>query len=309
MAAAGGLVWGVPAAGTARDVASGQAGESGPPPAFRPPHSRVFASPAEFDAAVGRAGPVSARLGELCGGAGSPAPVPAAQPLRPRAAVVPHHLVGGHLPAGLFAYLAADPPATLVIIGPDHLNAGPPVATSTAPWITAAGPVEADRALIAELIRAGLAEEAWTVVDQEHSVGALVPLIRYYLPEARVVPLVLRGDLDYRRAVALGQGLGASGGERLFVLASVDFSHYLTPAEAARRDAMTLAALTRGDWDALFAMGPHHLDSAPALAALFAFAGCLDHPGFSVAAHTDASVHLGDPDLSETTSYFLLLVP
>lgn len=292
IAVAGALLW----AGPLDDPALQSGAATG---VDRPPHSRSFITPAEFDAAVGRVGPVFRRLEEL------PAP---------RAAVVPHHLVGGLFPAGLFAYLAGDPPATIVIIGPDHRNSGPPVSTSAARWLTPAGPVEADSRLIAELIASGSAEEAWAVLDHEHAVGGLVPLIRHYLPETRVVPLALRGDLDYQRAVALGYRLAelaesADGGRDLFVLASVDFSHYLPPDEAARRDEITLAALGRGDWDTLFALGPNHLDSAPALAALFAFTGTIDAPEFAVAGHADAAGLLGDPDLPETTTYFLLIAP
>jgi AmmeMemoRadiSam system protein B len=227
--------------------------------------------------------------------------------------------VAGHLAAGLFAYLAVDPPGVIIIAGPDHFNRGPPVGTSRASWQTAGGLVEPHLETIDGLIEAGLAREVRAVLEGEHSVGALMPLIKLYLPRARVVPLTLRGDVTFEQAAALGRHLavafsapsrGAGGPtERIVFVASVDFSHYLPKGEADARDALTLGALERGEWGALFAFGPHHLDSAASLAAAFAFAGYLDDPRFRMIAHINSATVLGRPGLQETTSYLLLTIP
>jgi hypothetical protein len=41
----------------------------------------------------------------------------------------------------------------------------------------------------------------------------------------------------------------------------------------------------------------------------FAFAGSVEKPRFAVVAHTNSATLLGRPDLAETTSHYLLLVP
>jgi AmmeMemoRadiSam system protein B len=234
--------------------------------------------------------------------------------------VVPHHLVAGHLAAGALAYLAVEPPATVIIIGPDHFRAGPRVGTSLGVWRTAAGVVEPESDLVAALLLGGMAEEAWRAQEGEHSVGALVPFVRSLLPGARVVPVTVRGDLGYEEAVALGKwlrewaddrGKGGAGVRpgRVVVVASVDFSHYLDRREAEKRDVRTITALEGGDWAALFGMGSEYLDSPASLAAAFAFAGSVKRPRFTVVAHTNSATLLGRPDLAETTSHFFLLAP
>jgi AmmeMemoRadiSam system protein B len=234
--------------------------------------------------------------------------------------VVPHHLVAGHLVAGALAYLAVEPPATVIIVGPDHFRAGPRVGTSLGVWRTAGGVVEPESDLVAALLLGGMAEEAWRAQEGEHSVGALVPFVRSLLPGARVVPITVRGDLSYEEAVALGKWLrewadGRGKGDagvrlgRVVLVASVDFSHYLDRREAEKRDVRTIAALESGDWAALFGMGSEYLDSPASLAAAFAFAGSVEKPRFAVVAHTNSATLLGRLDLAETTSHYLLLIP
>jgi len=193
------------------------------------------------------------------------------------------------------------------------------VGTSLAAWSTAAGKVEADAAFASALLDRGAAEEAWEVLDREHSVGALIPFVKRYLAEARVVPLTVRADVSFDEAVRLGRLLKELALEReppssgepdgVFVVASVDFSHYLSQPEAARRDDLTISALRSGEWGVLFAMGPAHLDSPASLAVAFAFAGTTAEPRFEVVWHDNSAAVLGRPDLDETTSYFLLTVP
>ncbi len=310
--------------------------------AATPAHADHFVTPAQFEKAMDGAGAVAADLataaegnpGVVKGDAGAAEGDPGTAERDPGAAdrdsdadsadarivaaVVPHHLVAGHLVAGLFAYLSADPPRTLVVVGPDHHNAGPRVGTSLASWRTGPGLVDVDVPLTAALIDRSLAGEAWAVQDEEHSVGVLMPFARRYLPETRVVALTLRSDVPFAEACALGRflrewaatgaGEEARGGRGVFVVASVDFSHYLPRPEAERRDSTTLPALERGDWTALFGMGPSNLDSPAALAVAFVFAGDPDSPDFVVVEHTNSATLLGQPDLPSTTSHFLFAI-
>ena len=283
--------------------------------------------PAELQKALGGAVAVASELAQADGAAAAAASSAGAPAT---AGVVPHHLVAGHLAAGLFAHLAADPPSTVVIIGPDHRNAGPGVGTSYASWQTAFGAVEADIPLVAALLEQGLAREDRAAQDGEHSVGALMPFVARFLPGTKVVALTVRRDVTQEEAGTLGRFLGeraasgseaagpSGGGRGLFVVASVDFSHYLPKAEADLRDAATLSSLGTLDWAALFGMGPSNLDSPASLAAAASFAAGEEASGsegaasqdvvFQVIQHTNSAELLGQPDLPETTSHFLLLV-
>lgn len=80
----------------------------------------------------------------------------------------------------------------------------------------------------------------------------------------------------------------------------------------------TLSSLGTLDWAALFGMGPSNLDSPASLAAAASFAAGEEASGsegaasqdvvFQVIQHTNSAELLGQPDLPETTSHFLLLV-
>ncbi|MCL6581397.1 MAG: AmmeMemoRadiSam system protein B [Firmicutes bacterium] len=278
------------------------------PPAEARVHPDRFVRPEEVSAGLAGAAAVAERVAAAVAGEGG-----GGRPLR--GAVVPHHLVAGHLVAGLLAYLAPDPPSTVVVVGPDHGGHGPPCGVSLGGWQTAWGVVETDSRLAAALVEEGLAADAWAVHDTEHSLGVLMPFVRRLLPGARVVPLSVTRGLGPAEAARLGRLLarwaeeGERRGERLFVIASVDFSHGLPFPQAERMDEETLEALGRGDWGRLYAFGPGNLDSPAALAVLFSYAGCLEEPRFAVAAHTNSATLLGRPGLDDTTSHFLLIVP
>ncbi|HEY3314080.1 MAG TPA: AmmeMemoRadiSam system protein B [Bacillota bacterium] len=277
-----------------------------------------FVTPEQFAVAVAQADEVATEIHRLAGdgGGAGEASDSASAVARPVAAVVPHHLIGARLIAGLLAYLADEPPTTLVIVGPDHRNAGPPVGVGTADWQvgggegTVVGTVAVDQALVGRLLRERIGVEANEVQAGEHSLGNMLPFVRRYLPETRVVTLSLRGDLAREQAIGLGRFLRSWKADgQLFVLASIDFSHYLDRGQADRCDALTLTALRRGDWDRLFTLGPNYLDSPAALAVAFAFAGSLDQPKPLVVEHLNSATVLGQPALRETTSYFLMVAP
>jgi AmmeMemoRadiSam system protein B len=278
-----------------------------------PAHADRFADAGSLRLAMDGAGRVLESLRRAEGDAGNSTEgaAPGAGEGEFVAAVIPHHLVAGRLAAGLFAFLRARPPDVVVVVGPDHFRRGPAVGTGFGSWRTAWGEVGAADELVGDLLAAGLASDAWQALDGEHSVGAVMPFIKRYLPQAEVVALTLRRETGREEAADLGRFVrdwAVEKGRRVFVVASVDFSHYLPLAQAEVMDSVTLAALERADWDALYGMGPSNLDSPGALTVAFAFAGSLEKTRFRVIDHTNSAVLLGQPNLSQTTSHFLLTI-
>jgi len=217
--------------------------------------------------------------------------------------IIPHHWLGGHLITAFFRGVASDhPPETVILIGPNHDNEGHArVLTSVLPWATPFGLVEPDEERVGALIDSGLVEAESRVLTTEHSVAGIMPAIKYYLPDARVLPIILTGDVSATEAQRLGDALAALADEDTVIVAAVDFSHYLVSAEAQRCDAVTLAALHSFDAATLFTLDNSYLDSPPSIAVLMAAMAGVGADRFVLVDNTNSGA-LERDELVPTTS-------
>ena len=232
------------------------------------------------------------------------APMPGA-----RAVVVPHHWLAGQLILSSLRDLRAGGEYDRVIlIGPDHVRAaGAGAATSDLPWETPFGLLRADQESVSRLSAAGAARIEPDTLSHEHSVAGIVPAIAYYLPDAEIVPLALRGDLDIGQVRALARALAPLLDDGTIVVASVDFSHYQSAAEARARDAETLAAMEAMDSRAILSFGDEHLDSPPTIALLSEMMRLLQRGEFRLRQHANSGELTGlfrRPVTSYVTGYY-----
>lgn len=266
-------------------ITSGRTGSSVKPGTFPPVHSNSFFDPAHFY--VGEF-PQEELSGQI------------------RGAVVPHHLLADRLISRVFAELGKQNPSTVILIGPNHENLGGPVVTGFQGWQTPFGVVEVKEETVNQLVQSQLAKKDEQVCGMEHSIGNLMPFIKYYLPNAKVVPVVLHHDLTLEEAGRLGKELAGLVKKDAVLVASVDFSHYLTWEEAEKRDQETLAAMKNRNLGQIFRMGNDYLDSPASLGVLFS---AMEEKGikeFTVLDHTNSGEILHS-SLAETTSYFTML--
>ncbi|MFZ2834567.1 MAG: AmmeMemoRadiSam system protein B, partial [Candidatus Moraniibacteriota bacterium] len=101
-------------------------------------------------------------------------------------AVVPHHLLAGFMPAGLFAKLASQKIETVFVVGPNHWEKGEKILTSNAIWETPFGNVMPNEEIISDLKEKGLMQIENYIMQKEHSTTGLFPLIAYYLPNVKI---------------------------------------------------------------------------------------------------------------------------
>lgn len=306
VAALGALLWapgrrpagaGAPAAAPpapAGGAAAPAAGSAAAPAADAQPNA--FFAPEQFYKglrqaqelpAVRRAGGEGARAGGLAGG------------------LVPHHALAGVMFSAFFLELEERQPDTVFVVGPNHENKGARIITGRRAWATDFGQVEADGALVDSLVQSRLAVLDDDVLASEHAIGALMPYLKYHTPAARVVPVIVHKGVTLGEVRALADFLAPLLGPERLLVASVDFSHYLTRAEAEAKDEVTWQAIQDFDLPALLRMGPDHLDSPAALSLLMVAMQKLGAAGPEVVAHTNSGVLLGN-DHIETTSYFTL---
>lgn len=227
-----------------------------------------------------------------------------APPQKISGGVVPHHLLAYEMIAEVFGLLKAQEPPLIILIGPNHYNQGERISTTTWGWQTPFGTVEPETEVIEDLVAKDLVKLEDTVFSTEHSMGNLMPFIKYYLPESKVVPIIFHHDLKKEEAVFLSQYFAELVQEKeAIILASIDFSHYLTNQEAQQKDQETLRIIENKNIAQLFNLGDDHLDSPGAMATLLLTMDRLKAQDFRMLQHTNSGILLGN-DLIETTSYF-----
>jgi len=178
---------------------------------------------------------------------------------------VPHHLLAADLMARGFWAASAANYRRIIIISPDHFRKvqGSFATSATLPE-TVLGPVKAMPDIAAELAQTFLFE-MHPNVELEHGVGALLPFVAHFFPDAEVLPVVA--------SIFSKEGDWAAGVQALtplltpdtLVIQSTDFSHFLPVGHATAHDQQVLAATASGQQARLAALHqPNHLDSRAA---------------------------------------------
>ncbi len=158
---------------------------------------------------------------------------------------------------------------TFIIIGPDHVDGSlGNINVSHADFITPFGTLKPNLDIINKLEQLGLIVSNEYVFEKEHSIGSQVLVISKLFPNARIVPIVFRSSLTNEVARFFGEALASVADENVFVVASVDFSHYFTEQQARPLDQLSASVLSTLDQNA---EGLIEADSPQTLAALAAF--------------------------------------
>jgi len=231
------------------------------------------------------------------------------------AGIVPHHSTAATLISGFFAGVAAsadyhDKHYDLVIIlAPNHSGDLADVALSYRDWDIGDG-VFTDKDFVNSLTEAGHINTAISHehLETDHSASILIPYIYHYLPSAKVAPMLLSRSLGLGATLNLFDWLMNwinKSGQNVLLVASIDFSHFLTPAESAQKNVITANAIMNRDYRFIHSLSDHYLDSP---ASMIIFLKYLEELGQTpqIILSTEASEFLG-PGLSETTSYKIVV--
>jgi AmmeMemoRadiSam system protein B len=187
----------------------------------------------------------------------------AVHPIEVTGISVPHHLLAADLIARGFWAAAGNRYERVIVISPDHFNRSQrPFASTQKDIDTAFGPLRNDRAATASLLADGQLFDESDLFAQEHGIAALLPFVKYFFPDAGIVPVVVSYGstrADWERAVAALDKLAGPG---TLIVQSTDYSHYLPHAAAQRRDQETLNIISAEDVDGIARLvQPDHMDS------------------------------------------------
>ncbi|MEK7647896.1 MAG: AmmeMemoRadiSam system protein B [Patescibacteria group bacterium] len=227
---------------------------------------------------------------------------------RARALIVPHHLLVADRVAQAFDGVASDRKVTVLLIAPNHFTQGrAAVITSARPWNTPFGVLQSNAAAVAALTVATstiAVEEA--PFAKEHAVYSIVPFIRASLPNATIVPIMIRDSVTSDTVAALADIVHANVPDDVLIVGSFDFSHYLPEDVALFHDQTAGTVLQTLD-----ARGARTLDidSRPGLQFMLEMMRDIDAEGEATLAwrqiaRTSSNSITKKPESSENTSHF-----
>ncbi len=144
-------------------------------------------------------------------------------------------------------------PEQVVVMCPNHTGRGAPLAVSAASaYGCGSYAVPVEHRLAQQLASAEGFELDDVAHAREHAIEVLLPILRFFQPEVRVVP-VCTSTLPLQLCERVGEILARTveaeraAGRAVLICASSDMSHYLPAAEAAGLDERALSAILAVD--------------------------------------------------------------
>jgi len=220
--------------------------------------------------------------------------------------IVTHHFLASALMVRFFAGLQSQPPPeTIILLGPNHFHQGlANISLSSLPWKTPFGLLPANQQLARQIAHAIQLPEDPEAFTGEHSVGVLIPFLKYYFPQARVVPILIDPNASASRLQRLREILSIQlRNPRTLVLLSLDFSHDSLASIADERDAQAQMAISSLDSSKTHEL---HVDSRKGLRLLLESmkqSGC---SSVQFNEHTNSARLTGKLDQPNATSYFTI---
>ena len=180
--------------------------------------------------------------------------------------IVPHHLLAKDLMANAFAFASAGQYQTIVLLSPDHYQAGQTdVSVTERDFSSVFGVIENDKNISRQLKKLSFVSEA-DFFYREHGLQTQLPFIKHYFPKAKLVAITFKPTVSRTELDQLVTTLEKYLPQQSLIIQSTDFSHYLTPDQAAIRDSETITAIGGQDRTGILRLKqPDNLDSVAAL--------------------------------------------
>jgi len=157
-----------------------------------------------------------------------------------------------------YAISSLKPVHRFIILGPNHYLWGAEFSImSQGVWATPLGECRIDAALAKKLLTCPVLEENELAHEREHSIEVQLPFLQHRFKELQIVPVsIMCTDLspDFRsKCETLGIAIAkAIKGKPVCIIASSDFSHYLSLGEAKRQDAQAINQIKKLDLPGFF---------------------------------------------------------
>jgi AmmeMemoRadiSam system protein B len=205
-----------------------------------------------------------------------------------RLAIVPHHLVAMREIVSLLSSWPDPKPKRVFLISPDHFSQGKTVITSLEESFSYQNAVvENDPDTVGRLAEAVPAVTLQPkILQKEHGIDALIPLLDKTMPGAKIIPLTIRIDAGKKDLNQLIDFLrNELKDPDTAVIGSIDMSHYLSEAFADLHDAYTIDAMKRQNADNAWKM---EIDSPGSMYVILSLAKDLGLGDVRIQDHTNS---------------------
>lgn len=216
--------------------------------------------------------------------------------------LVPHHMIVSDKVFEAYRSFAQSftvKPKTIIIIGPNHYEiGGANILTNSIGYKTKFGVLEADTEAESTL---GLTVNNFPFY-KEHSISAHVNFIKYFFPDAKIVPIILKWKTTRKELNELFRKIVALKGNTA-IIASIDFSHYQAEKVASFHDVLSQNEIERCDANAVNKL---EIDSHASLYLFLKLMKNWGTCGSDILYHTNSQEFTDEP-LAATTSHFIAL--
>jgi len=145
--------------------------------------------------------------------------------------VIPHHLVAKSIIEKFFNELSKENyPQEIVLVGPDHFNAaavyGDKLITVNASTTNLEN-LAIDNGLLNT--SGGISNLAFSdyAIKNDHGIMNILPFIKQYFPNTKIIPFLIPANFSLDKTKNAVENLNKILPDNSFILASVDWSHYL----------------------------------------------------------------------------------
>ena len=171
-------------------------------------------------------------------------------------AILPHagHIYSAYQTLPVFEFLRKEKTEieSFVILHPLHRGGNPGFASDTSNfWETPLGEILVDDEFLTEM---GI-HRSDHLLDYEHSAEVIIPYIQYFgFGKTKIIPVGLSNQ-NPENARQLGRKLEIARkktNRKIFIIASSDFSHFLSPQNGSLQDQKVIDSIRSGDIESVY---------------------------------------------------------
>ncbi len=173
----------------------------------------------------------------------------------PLGVIIPHHMIAAEQITKFYKGLSkVIDPKLVVVIGPNHYeNGSANIQTcKTCLYKTEKGDTELNDKFINKMVDDGIADLQDDTFIKEHAIFSHTPFIKNFFPEAKIVPIVLQWEMPINEVLKLSEWLDENLPDDALVIASVDFSHYISLEAANFHDRSAFVSISNFDFENIY---------------------------------------------------------